>query len=299
MSVVNQTYPHWELIIVDDCSTDDSLKAINPFLKDARITLIKNEKNQGGNFCRNLGLKLSKGNFILFLDGDDLLTEFCLDKRMAATNKYPDGNLFIFTMGVFYSKPGDASELWIPRSKHPLRDFLQHSLPWSILQPLWKRDLILELQGFDESFLRLQDVELNTRALLNDKVNYHLLAGQPDCYYRIDEGRKNYNLFAFLNRWVDSALNYSNKMERLAPPHLRRFLMGTIYQTYFQVVYHFKLKQISRQEFEELEYKLMNAALVKKSSSSKRNLFNFSKFYNLHLFRIPGFNRLLKACVVA
>jgi teichuronic acid biosynthesis glycosyltransferase TuaG len=71
-SVINQTYENWELIIVDDYSTDNSLHIIKQFVeKDARITLIKLSKNSGPAIARNMGIKTSKGNYIAFLDSDD------------------------------------------------------------------------------------------------------------------------------------------------------------------------------------------------------------------------------------
>ncbi|AMC10135.1 glycosyl transferase [Lutibacter profundi] len=72
-SVINQTYKNWELIIVDDCSTDNSVKIINDFInKDKRIKLIKLSKNSGPAVARNKAIEVSKGSYMAFLDSDDL-----------------------------------------------------------------------------------------------------------------------------------------------------------------------------------------------------------------------------------
>jgi teichuronic acid biosynthesis glycosyltransferase TuaG len=71
-SVIKQTFAHWELIIIDDCSTDDTVKRVEEFQFDPRITLVKNEKNMGGAGSRNEGIKLAKGRYIAFLDSDDI-----------------------------------------------------------------------------------------------------------------------------------------------------------------------------------------------------------------------------------
>ena len=71
-SVINQTYTNWELLIIDDCSDDDSISVINNFLSDKRIHLIKNDFNHGAAFCRNLALRIAHGDWIAFLDSDDL-----------------------------------------------------------------------------------------------------------------------------------------------------------------------------------------------------------------------------------
>lgn len=72
-SVLNQTYKNWEWIIVDDCSTDNSVKIIKKFQsKTKRIHLIRNSKNSGAAFSRNVALTAARGSYIAYLDADDL-----------------------------------------------------------------------------------------------------------------------------------------------------------------------------------------------------------------------------------
>lgn len=71
-SVQRQTYRNWELIIVDDCSTDDTDQIVQPLLKDRRIRYLKNERNSGAAVSRNYALREAKGKWIAFLDSDDL-----------------------------------------------------------------------------------------------------------------------------------------------------------------------------------------------------------------------------------
>ena len=73
LSVLDQTYENWELILIDDCSKDDSYKIIDKYLrKDKRIKYLKNKKNSGPAITRNNGINISKGKYIAFLDSDDL-----------------------------------------------------------------------------------------------------------------------------------------------------------------------------------------------------------------------------------
>ena len=81
-SIKNQTYNDWELIIVDDCSTDGSIEIIESFTaSDKRIKLIKNHINKGVAETRNTALKEAKGKYIAFLDSDDQWDSNKLEKQ--------------------------------------------------------------------------------------------------------------------------------------------------------------------------------------------------------------------------
>lgn len=79
-SVLQQTYPHWEMIIIDDCSTDDSVGIIERYTcKDSRIKLIKLENNAGPVTARNRGIKEAQGRYLTFIDSDDVWLEKFLE----------------------------------------------------------------------------------------------------------------------------------------------------------------------------------------------------------------------------
>lgn len=82
-SVQKQSYVDWELIIVDDCSTDNTDEIVKPFLSDKRIKYIKNETNSGAAVSRNRALREAKGKWIAFLDSDDLWLPVKLEKQIA------------------------------------------------------------------------------------------------------------------------------------------------------------------------------------------------------------------------
>ena len=82
-SVINQTYKDWEMIIVDDCSTDNSPNIVKPYVdNDNRIKYIRAKSNQGVSHARNLALKEAQGQFIAFLDSDDIWNEEKLEKQI-------------------------------------------------------------------------------------------------------------------------------------------------------------------------------------------------------------------------
>ena len=82
-SVLAQTYTNWEMIIVDDCSTDMTDEVVSPYLNDSRIRYLKNEKNSGAAVSRNRALQEAKGRWIAFLDSDDLWSPEKLEKQIA------------------------------------------------------------------------------------------------------------------------------------------------------------------------------------------------------------------------
>lgn len=82
-SVLAQTYSNWEMIIVDDCSSDDSYEiALNYSKKESRIKVLKNTKNSGAAFSRNSALDIAQGEYISFLDSDDLWEKEKLEKQL-------------------------------------------------------------------------------------------------------------------------------------------------------------------------------------------------------------------------
>ena len=83
-SVLKQSYQNWEMIIVDDCSTDDTEEIVTKYvLHDNRIKYYKLERNSGAAIARNKAMELACGDYIAFLDSDDLWMEDKLEKQLA------------------------------------------------------------------------------------------------------------------------------------------------------------------------------------------------------------------------
>ena len=91
-SVLEQTYKNWELLIVDDCSTDNTDEIVSKY-DDDRIIYLKNKKNSGAAVSRNKALKNAKGKWIAFLDSDDLWYPTKLEEQI----KYMKKNKYSFS----------------------------------------------------------------------------------------------------------------------------------------------------------------------------------------------------------
>jgi glycosyltransferase involved in cell wall biosynthesis len=299
-SVQAQTHPEWEMLFMDDGSTDDTRAVIAELAAaDHRIRLHFQSGNRGANHCRNLGVQLAKGGHIMFLDADDVLAPHCLAGRLAADPK-GDFDLVVSTMEVFRQVPGEGGNRWMPSAADPLAEFLRHRLPWSVMQPLWRAPFLRSLGGFDESFPRHQDVEFHTRALFHPCVRYLTMVGAPDCFYRIAEERKVLRPYALLDGFTSAALQYYFKFkDRSRATGRHRLLLGIIYQTHIQLVHNRKLGLITVEEQHALRSKLLDPRIVSDMGMFKRMVLGLSGMYNALPVRIPGVNLVLYRLMTA
>ena len=299
-SVQQQSDGRWELIVVDDASTDGTAELLREMAaSDPRISVVALGANRGANHCRNLGIAQARGALIIFLDADDLLAPHCVARRLAVMEG--SGLSFsVSTMEVFRERPGDHGQRWMPLTRDALADFFKHKLPWQTMQPIWDRDFLRALGGFDEGFSRHQDVELHTRALLTNGVRYRLRDTVPDCYYRIAEERKVLDPRRLLSSFAESAVLYRAKFLSAALG-LRRsgLLLGIIHRTYLQMLLYAKLGRIDAATLSELERTLFPTELRNSLPWFKRVLFRVTRMYNLLPMRLPGVNLLLFRLITA
>ena len=115
-SVLNQSYQNWEMILIDDASTDQTVKIIKDFAeKDARFKLSELSKNSGNGFARNVALEKATGQYIAFLDADDLWFPMKLEKQI----QYLKANNLPFTFS-FYDCIDEDGKLLNRRIEAPL-----------------------------------------------------------------------------------------------------------------------------------------------------------------------------------
>lgn len=255
-SVLNQDYIDWECIIIDDFSSDNSVSIISSLIKnEKRFHLIKNLSNKGANFSRNLGLNKSKGDLIIFLDADDVLDANCLKYRADIFLKEPNLDFAVFPVGTFYNFLGDNDFIWSNFKGIHLDRFLYHDLPWLICSVIWKRNTLLKLDGFNPSFNRMQDVELHTRALLNNKIMYKTFPEyKTDVYYRINN-EKITDKFNYCINDIKSKFLYIESFKKLLfnkKINKIKFLNGTFFESYNLVLNFYSKGFICNKELDFL-----------------------------------------------
>lgn len=166
-SVIRQTFENWEIIVVDDGSTDNSREVIGRFTeRDSRIHLVeRNRGPKGACTCRNIAASLARGRYLLFLDTDDLLAPFCLQQRVATLDTRKELDFAIFPMLLFETDPNKADRLWNrDTGGDDLLRLLRLDPVCQGTGTLWKKESFIRVGMWDESLSVWQDIELHVRA---------------------------------------------------------------------------------------------------------------------------------------
>jgi len=285
-SVLNQTYVDWEMVIVDDGSTDSSCNIVKNYAaKDSRIKLYHRERlPKGGSVCRNIGIEKSIGRYIIFLDADDLLYPSCLENRIKIIESNKELDFAVFQMDAFSPAGKIEDRLLTHHSDNYLYSFLSHNLPWQTTCPIWNSKFLKEvLAGFDERFLRLQDPEFHTRALLADNVRFEVYADikYTDCSYRVDYKNPNLSLFLdgcklYLETFIDKVRKRPDKQECLNA-------LGGFFDNIYSH-YSTSSKEDMKLNIQKIKYInkfFVSNQLIPKKLYNKAQLFLFCIKYNL------------------
>lgn len=165
-SVVRQTIPEWELIVVDDGSTDDSPAEIDA-LHDARIHVVGIAHSGSPAHARNIGIGLARGDWIAFLDSDDVWLPQKLEHQLAHFPSQPSARWSCTGFGFIDAHgaplPQRSGLPYEPRSGWIFEPLVTFSAVASLDTLMVERRLLTELQGFDESLASREDYDLALR----------------------------------------------------------------------------------------------------------------------------------------
>jgi glycosyltransferase involved in cell wall biosynthesis len=183
-SAINQTYNNIEVIIVDDESTDNTVNIINKFSYDKRVNLVK-QKNGGPNTARRKGIEKSHGDYIMFLDSDDWLSNDAVEKVVGAIKKHePDAVKFNAitepNRKKYYHYVGKNNGVYLSANELVKQLYctpLFHELAFIAYR---KNILIKALNAFDERMVYGEDYYVNLhvfryikKCILIDEYLYH------------------------------------------------------------------------------------------------------------------------------
>ena len=166
-SVLSQTYQNWELLIVDDCSSDNTDLIVEPYLKDSRIKYFKNQNNCGAAFSRNRALREAKGKWIAFLDSDDLWNSSKLEKQIEFMTN--NGYHFSYTYYTEINADGIPNGIMVSGPDHITKiGFYNYCWP-GCLTVMYDSDFI--------GLIQINDIKKN-----NDYAMWLKICKAADCY---------------------------------------------------------------------------------------------------------------------
>jgi len=294
-SVLRQNYDSWEAIVVDDGSTDSSKKVMEDYSKkDNRIRCFTRDRKPGGApVCRNIGVEKSTGDFLIFLDSDDLLADFCLSQRAETIRKFPENDFWVFPMLMFKDDPKNARNLWNKETEEQdLFRFLKLDAVWQTSGPIWRKKAVEKIGGFTEGLACWQDVDFHLKALtskLKYQKYYHL---KPDIFYRMHEvGSISQGEISSLPKLLarkEILISHFNKSEALMGPELMKSFGILARSVSFGAAktLHYKIT------FSVLSFGIKNKIL---SLGFVTKTFIFQMIVLGRINRIPGLGKLIKS----
>lgn len=219
-SVMAQTYTNWECIIVDDGSTDNTNEVVGEYVqKDARFKYFHRPKDKpkGPSACRNYGLEVSNGEYVNWLDSDDLLiiNKFEEDIKHIESGHYDftiSQSDFFVLRGVSEKKQWNDN-LW---SNNPINDFIMSKIGWSVNAPLWRKKSLIKNGLFfcediitaDDRFYHLKALESNLKPIVQNRVsNFIRIHPQRLNDYKIKSPFKLYVNYYLITHKEKLALN--------------------------------------------------------------------------------------------
>ncbi len=183
-SVLEQTYPHYELIVVNDGSTDDSAVIAEDLLKDVPNARLINQENAGVAVARNNGVAEAKGDFVCFLDADDWWDVSFLQEMQQFIKEYPEAG--IWGTNYWIVKKGKtriALQCSTSYINYPRLYIDILAMPLTSISVCIRKDIFNELGGFPRGIKLGEDFILWSKIALHHKVAF---LNKPIAYYNND-----------------------------------------------------------------------------------------------------------------
>jgi len=248
-SVLNQTYKNFEIICVNDGSTDRSLEILKNIQKNVGVEklVVISQENQGGSAARNAGLDIATGDYVAFLDNDDIyhpqyleilyykLKDNNCDVSICRETSFCDGDDFEF------NEIYDAKKVKTKRIYHfPFfqKFVMKGDIPMLMWTKLAKKEIYNNIR-FSLKLPAINDILLNMEVLYNSKkcitIDEKLIAwryrttSQTNMKFSVKKFDEFYNLIVELNNFYDT-----HKMNFVEKFFLKRLIQKTVYQVFIE-----------------------------------------------------------------
>ena len=183
-SLMKQTYKDWECILIDDGSSDQTENIIEKYLNvDGRFNFHKRPSNltKGPSACRNFGFSLSKGDYIHFMDSDDLYLPNALELYINRLDESHDAVVAPLEFIEDHSKRKLKRSVIV--SDNLLEEYFTGKIGFYVSGPIWKKQFLEDKKLFDPDLRNLDDWDFNLRMIYNDPIIFYLT--EPLIQYRI------------------------------------------------------------------------------------------------------------------
>lgn len=189
-SILANTFEDWELLAIDDGSSEETLAYLSHYTADSRVKIIKRETTpKGAQTCRNLGMAHAQGQYWMFVDSDDYLTPACIGTRVKWIEKRQDLDFMVFPSAVYIN---DVFEPHAPEDifgynvhNDDLKGFARRELPFIVWSNIYRADSLRKAHLlWDTKLLSLQDADYNVHAIMAG-LRYEYAYVAPDYGYRI------------------------------------------------------------------------------------------------------------------
>jgi glycosyltransferase involved in cell wall biosynthesis len=233
-SVIHQSFEDFELIIVDDASEDETKSIVSEF-RDERINYRSHQENRGGSAARNTGIKHAEGKYVFFIDSDDEWHPTKLERQINCIRSRSEEWVAVYCLvdqDLRLSRQirsqlrsllpiGSPVKKGIEGDEEVIRDLLMMNFQLGGASTLGvKRDVIEDVDGFDETFERHQDWEFLIRVLQHGK----LACVQEPLVIKHDSGSPNAQVYEqaktqYINKFSDLIEKYEGEGHDITTIH--------------------------------------------------------------------------------
>ncbi|MTB53167.1 glycosyltransferase family 2 protein [Lewinella sp. W8] len=207
-SIAEQSnYWHWEILVMDDCSTDTTAEIVEQIkLQEPRVQFFRSSAGirKGANYCRNRGVSLARGEYVVFLDSDDLFVKDKLRRQIELLSANENLNCCVSFAELFSTDNSEiVDNVWVnkPQSSDTALEIIRKNIRWPISGPMWRKSF-LGFDPFDERIQAGQDFEFHVRMALKMQKEEMVVLDAATVLVRIS------NTSISRNRKLDRFLEY-------------------------------------------------------------------------------------------
>jgi len=220
-SILNQTFSNYEIIVVDDASSDNSVAVIES-INDPRIKIIKNEKNGGQNFSLNAGVQAAKYDYLAFLDSDDTWEPSYLMEMAMVYSEFPE-------IGFAYTNLVNGP-VWELEGQNKYADVLNQGYLSSMITITAKKTAVNKVGNFDVRYTICQDDDFCFR--LAKEFSFKVIKKQLSVIHGAENSMTNHNLNV-AKGWVFLFKNYQAEILSYCGPKTFAKHMLMVSKLYF------------------------------------------------------------------